>query len=145
MPLLGFTMFRDKILDGSKCQTIRKLRKISILLGDRLYLYWKLRTKQCEKLGETVCTESFFIAIIRHGSAYSTYGDCWEIHRFNSHPSQASQSYKLDEAELLDLAMRDGFVSTKDLVQIIVRMHRIPPNSRTFFQVIRWGWLEKEA
>ena len=51
MPLLGFTKLKDKLLDGSKTQTIRKPRKHPIQVGDKLYVYWKLRTKECEKLG----------------------------------------------------------------------------------------------
>lgn len=57
MPLLGFTKLKDKLLDGSKIQTIRKPRKHPLKVGDKLYVYWKLRTKSCEKLGEAVVTK----------------------------------------------------------------------------------------
>lgn len=57
MPLLGFTKLKDKLLDGSKTQTIRRPRKYPFKVGDKLYIYWKLRTKQCEKLGEAVITK----------------------------------------------------------------------------------------
>ena len=57
MPLLGFTKLKDKLLDGSKTQTIRKPRKHPIKVGDKLYIYWKLRTKECEKLGEAIATK----------------------------------------------------------------------------------------
>jgi len=56
MPLLGFTKLKEKLLDGSKTQTIRKPRKHPLKVGDKLFIYWKLRTKQCEKLGEAVIT-----------------------------------------------------------------------------------------
>lgn len=141
MPLLGFTMFKDLVLSGRKCQTIRKLRKHPIKVGDRLHLYWKLRTKECEKLGEATCTEVLFIAVTNCGSAYDDWG---EINEFNSHPSQASQSHRLDEAASLDLAVRDGFESAGNLVRALVRMHKISPGSREFFQVIRWGRLEAQ-
>jgi hypothetical protein len=36
MPLLGFTMFKKEILSGEKDQSIRKLRKYSIKVDDRL-------------------------------------------------------------------------------------------------------------
>lgn len=55
-PLLGFTILKEKLLDGSKTQTIRKPRKHPIKVGDTLYIYWKLRTKECEKLGEAIVT-----------------------------------------------------------------------------------------
>jgi len=54
MPLLGFTKLKEKLLDSSKTQTIRKPRKHPIKVGDKLYVYWKLRTKECEKLGEAI-------------------------------------------------------------------------------------------
>lgn len=56
MPLLGFTKMKDKLLEGSKTQTIRKPRKHLIKVGDKLYIYWKLRTKECKKLGEGIVT-----------------------------------------------------------------------------------------
>lgn len=57
MPLLGFTVLKDKLLDGSKCQTIRRPRKrYDFKLGDKLYIYWRPRTKYTEKLGESVIT-----------------------------------------------------------------------------------------
>jgi len=57
MVLLGFTKLKEKLLDGSKTQTIRKPRKHPFEVGDRLQIYWKLRTKQCEKLGEAIVTK----------------------------------------------------------------------------------------
>lgn len=57
MPLLGFTLLKSKLLDGSKLQTIRKPRKHPIKVGDTLHIFWKLRTKQCERLGEAVVTK----------------------------------------------------------------------------------------
>ena len=57
MGLIGFTVFRDKILSGEKRQTIRLPRKRPPKVGETLHLYWKLRTKECEKLMEAICTE----------------------------------------------------------------------------------------
>jgi len=56
-PLLGFTKFKEKLLNGTKTQTIRKPRKHPIKVGDILHIYWKLRTKQCQKLGEAIVTK----------------------------------------------------------------------------------------
>lgn len=53
MPIIGFTVFKDKLLNGQKCQTVRRPRKRPLRVGDRLIAYWRLRTKECEKLGET--------------------------------------------------------------------------------------------
>ena len=57
MPLLGFTKLKEKLLDGTKTQTIRKPRKHPIKEGDKLFIYWKLRTKECVKLGEAVVSK----------------------------------------------------------------------------------------
>ena len=57
MPLLGFTKLKAKLLDGTKTQTIRKPRKHPLNVGDKLFIYWKLRTKECEKLGEAIITK----------------------------------------------------------------------------------------
>ena len=57
MPLLGFTKLLHKLVAGSKTQTIRKPRKHPIKVGDRLFIYWKLRTKECQKLGEGIVTD----------------------------------------------------------------------------------------
>ncbi len=57
MGLIGFTVFKDKILSGEKCQTIRLPRKKPLKKGETLYLYWKLRTKECEFLMKVNCSE----------------------------------------------------------------------------------------
>jgi len=58
MPLIGFTVLKDKILSGEKRQTIRRARKRAIKVGDTLYLYWKLRTKECQLLTVATCMEA---------------------------------------------------------------------------------------
>jgi hypothetical protein len=141
MPLLGFTVpsHKEKILSGEKRQTIRKLRKHPIKVGDHLYLYWHLRQRDCEKLGEANCTETFYIAV-----TIGEHTNSWRIERFNAHPSEASQCYQLGERESLDLANRDGFDTVFEMILCLMKMHSILPNSRTFFQVVRWGRLEKK-
>ena len=57
MPLLGFTKLLNKLLDGSKTQTIRLPRKYPLKVGDKLFIYWLLRTKYCKKLGEGIVTK----------------------------------------------------------------------------------------
>ncbi|MBK8196997.1 MAG: ASCH domain-containing protein [Acidobacteria bacterium] len=54
MVALNFTVFQDKILAGTKRQTIR--RRARCKPGDRLQIYTGMRTKACRKLGEAVCT-----------------------------------------------------------------------------------------
>ena len=57
MALIGFTVFREKILDGTKTQTIRKPRKRPIKAGETLYLYWHARRLDCELLKVVQCSE----------------------------------------------------------------------------------------
>jgi hypothetical protein len=54
MPLLSFSVLKEKLLDGSKTQTIRTPRKHPLKIGDILFVYWKCRTKETEKLGESI-------------------------------------------------------------------------------------------
>jgi hypothetical protein len=49
--LLGFKkQFAQPILDGSKIFTVREKRKVEPKIGERLYMYTGLRTKDCEKI-----------------------------------------------------------------------------------------------
>jgi hypothetical protein len=61
MPLLSFSVKYAELNDGSKTQTIRFPRKKrDIKAGDVLYIWWKSRTKNREKLGEGICSKSTF-------------------------------------------------------------------------------------
>lgn len=58
MPLLNFyKQFKDLVKYGLKTQTIRKKRIHPIKIGDKLYLYSGLRTKDVERLGEAICID----------------------------------------------------------------------------------------
>ena len=55
---------KDKLLNGEKKQTIRPARTdywLQFKKGDPVYGYWKLRTKECEKLFESKLIENPFI------------------------------------------------------------------------------------
>ncbi|MCA6521781.1 MAG: hypothetical protein IM596_07980 [Pseudanabaena sp. M051S1SP2A07QC] len=54
---ISFSVFKDKILRGEKWQTIRTIRKHPIKQGEKLYLWWKQRSPEREKLGEATCTK----------------------------------------------------------------------------------------
>ena len=129
MPLIGFTVFKEKILNGTKRQTIRKLRKRPIQEGDMLHLYWKLRTKQCEKLGISPCIEHFLINI---QSEYWVGRQRMRILKFEN-DEYIPMFYK----ETLDIAVRDGF---KDDVEMLLWFAERYPLPETF-EVIRWGHL----
>ena len=57
MTAISFSVMKDKLLDGTKCQTIRKLRKRPVKVGDKIIVYWNQRSKNNEILGITECIE----------------------------------------------------------------------------------------
>lgn len=84
MPSIGFTKFKEKILSGEKRQTIRRVRKREIKVGDTLYLYWHLRRKDCQLLKKTKCTLAIKIPyreIVRDNDLAKADGfrDSWEL------------------------------------------------------------------
>lgn len=71
MPLLGYKkQFAHLVELGEKRQTIRALRKRPFKVGDRLYHYTGLRTKECRKLLESDCTDVDNIFIDEKGDVY---------------------------------------------------------------------------
>lgn len=71
MPALNFqARFAPFVESGEKRQTIRAHRTHPIYVGDHLYLYTGMRTKQCRKLGEAVCTEIVPVKIFKGGSTF---------------------------------------------------------------------------
>ncbi len=121
MPLLGFSVFKEKIQDGSKRQTIRKKRKQPIKVGDTLYLYWHTRQKDCEKLGEATCKEAFYVGF--------NYGSLEVI----------AEEYELIDSmpQLDEFAKQDGFESYRAMWDWFSKTY---PDAiyETCFQVIRW-------
>jgi len=56
MPALNYQdRFASKVESGEKRQTIRRVWKRPIKLGDTLYHYTGMRTKHCRKLRTAVC------------------------------------------------------------------------------------------
>jgi len=110
MPSLGFTVFREKILDGSKTQTIRRARKRIIHAGERLYLYWGFRTKACQSLLVGRC-----VAVMR--LPYSAFKNDEGIARLDGFASAEEMRAFLER------------VHDKNVK---------PPTDETLFDIIRW-------
>ena len=142
MPLLGFTMFRDKILSGEKDRTIRKLRKYPIKINDRLYLYWHLRQRDCEKLGESNCIECPYITVVFEESYLDSGEPIWRVDRHDT-PSTFS-GLTLSDHVVLGLARHDGFPDSLSMMRTLARLHPHDLTGNTVFQMIRWGRLEKK-
>ena len=134
MALIGFTVFREKILSGQKRQTIRRLRKRPVRVGETLHLYWKLRTKKCRKLIDATCTETFYIRFTR------PFLNEWAVQKWlvpHGDESNESKDWRwMSDLEVEDLARRDGFNNSSQMITALMMMHDSLLN--LVFQVIRW-------
>lgn len=136
MPLLGFTVFKNKILDGTKTQTIRKIRKHKIKLGDHLYIYWHLRQKDCVKLGDATCRDVFTIRIEQ---VYWLGKQRLKIDYFNLHPNKEDERWvdlwtPFTEDAIEQIARLDGFLNSYEMLQFFSKHYKLPEA----FQLIRW-------
>jgi hypothetical protein len=122
MPAYSFQQrFVPMVLDGSKCQTIRKRRtKGYAKPGDTLYLYYGLRTKWCKKLREETCTRATTIIINSNGHVYlfnkrltdEVVVEVAKKLKAGKLPLPAAKEYTfvtLSKTEKDELAWKDGF------------------------------------
>ena len=82
MPALNFQkQFAEAVESGKKRQTIRKYREDGRdpKVGDTLYLYTGMRTKQCRKLGEVECTDVQCIEVLDTTPPWHWDDDCMYI------------------------------------------------------------------
>ena len=64
---LSILTFKEKVKSGVKSQLIaKKSCKNPIKVGDKLDLYWKPQSPECEKLGEATCTRIDLIEITKN-------------------------------------------------------------------------------
>lgn len=119
--------FVDRILSGHKYTTIRKQRKHPIKVGDALYLYTGLRTKDCQKLADAVCVKTTQIKLIHRGSRGI----------FCSYPTDESRGY-YTPIGYEDLYKSEGFDSSKDMEAFFARNPEGP------YQLIEWKLLITE-
>jgi len=110
MPAINFMQrYAPAILEGTKCQTIRKPRadnRPHATIGAKLFLYTGMRTKSCRKLFETICTNTSQIVI--------TDAPCRIIVN--------GQEVKEEDA----FARADGFSSVSDLFDFFEETHGLP-------------------
>lgn len=133
MPLIGFSVFKEKIRDGSKRQTIRSLRKHPIKKDDTLYLYWKLRTKECELLRVEKCIEEFTVTMQFYEDWLNSGTPVWRV---DVKHDEHSGLRVLIDSEVEDLARRDGFENAHEMMKWFANKHG-NLNGKVF-QVIRW-------
>lgn len=128
MPLLGFQkQFAALVESGEKRQTIRAYRKDGRdpKVGQTLYLYTGLRTKQCRKLGEAQCLLANGISIGSNG------GMIW-------YPPNI-KGVHMGDVKRRRIARLDGFGSYVEMIEWFDKTHGLPFEG----QLIRWGNLSK--
>lgn len=115
MPALNYKKrFADLVEKGFKRSTIRGIRKRPIRIGDPLYHFTGMRTKNCRKLKDSVCRLEREILIKPNGTL------CLD----------GQAMYRLS-AEALALA--DGFSSLQDFVDFFC-----PAGEEFRGQYIQW-------
>jgi len=127
MVLVGFTLFKEKILDGTKTQTIRKMRSRPFITGDTLHLYWKTRTPQCELLKITKAKEVFNLYVTFYDDRVKFERKTWKGIK------------ELTAIEVNRIALKDGFDSAQEMSDWLYETHGTKDyGSIQLFQVIRW-------
>lgn len=132
MPALSFKeQFVPLIESGAKRQTIRS-RKHPLKVGDRLYLYTGMRTKNCTKIAESICieTQAFELCMYKLGIA----------------PTVKIDGSPITFQQLNDLAVADGFRNKYELTNFFVDSPKaVREGVFTTFsgQIIKWGLLCK--
>jgi hypothetical protein len=131
MALLGYKkQFTPSVKDGSKRSTIRATRKHPVKVGEKLYHYTGLRTKQCEKLLESVCTETYPVRIIHETGIGATPFER-AAHRFRFFIN----NIELSKPEIEELARTDGCgMGWLQFITLFEEMHSFPFEG----QIIYW-------
>lgn len=107
MPAYNFQeRWARKIEDGEKPHTIRKRRKRPTVIGDKLFLYTGMRTKECRLLKETVCAQIMPIDIF--ADTVSVNGEV------------------LNKRDLDLLAYSDGFDSVGEFFEFFGKTYGLP-------------------
>ena len=115
MPAYNFKeRFSDTVSDGTKRQTIRPPRKRPTKVGEILYLYTGMRTKNCRLLRQSVCAS---ITPITINKVIVLNGDVV------CSPDVAN-----------DLALTDGFDNASQLIEFFEEHYGLPFEGK----LIRW-------
>ena len=124
MPALNFqTQFAERVASGAKRQTIRAFRKDKRdpKVGQTLYHFTRMRTKQCRRLGEAVCTYAKPLTLSLAGEVGGG-----QVVAVCGAPYTSAE-----------LARRDGFASIDEMFAWFQRTHGLPFRGL----LIRWGEL----
>ncbi|WP_202320412.1 ASCH domain-containing protein [Archaeoglobus neptunius] len=133
MVAISFSTFRDKLLSGEKDQTIRPYSENRYHLlkvrRKRIQVYWKQRTKECEKLFEAEPTEVFTVFLDP---------DSHCIYRYDDHVGKTW--IPVEEQE--EIVRRDGFRDVEEFFEFFTRMYGEEYLWDNIFMVIRFRKLD---
>lgn len=108
MPALNFkAQFAALVESGEKTQTIRQVWKRPIQVGDTLYLYTGMRTKQCRKLKEVTCKAVSRVWISKQSGI-------------------VINSEKLNGPDVSEFAKKDGFQSLGAFIFFFSKHYPMP-------------------
>lgn len=124
MPSLNFTVFLDKVVDGTKPHSIRAGERFKV--GDDLSFFTGMRTKKCRRLRpNTPCTAAVSIRIPKRGRI--VLGDGSRFYRPGT----------LEIETVAAIAYRDGFDSLGAFFDFF--RGQIPKGKRVFRgQLVEW-------
>lgn len=121
MPGLSFMpRFAPLVESGQKRQTIRKVRKRPIKVGDTLYLWEAQRTPARRYLGEVVCTsvDELRIAPTRAGGVVQLWHSVDFINYAEWHPRSRRTATRIAQA--------DGLTDFAEMVSLFNKIHGLP-------------------
>jgi len=110
MVLLSFSVAKENVRKGIKGMSMRLLRKRPFRVGDRLDLYWKCRTKECELLRRDPCLYERRVTL--------------------------AEILTLPEEKRELLAKLDGFTDWQEMYAWFMKTHA--PKAWTIFQIVCW-------
>lgn len=133
MPALNFTLKSkiNKVLSGECCQTIRPPRKYPIKKNDKLYLYTGMRTKQCIKLGEGVCSKVIPIKF----ALIDLFQDGTEIF-FCIYHTKTGKPWPIEWIK--ELAKNDGFLNLQGFYKFFIKTYKLKIGDFKEFDIIKW-------
>ena len=129
MPAYSFrARFAEDVESGAKAQTIRPRRKRPTKVGDMLYMFTGMRTKQCRKLGQWRCTSVEPLRI------RPPVGKCFL-------GAITLNDWRLTPNEIVSLACADGFDSAQEFYDFFEKLYGIPTKD---LEIIKWNLKEAE-
>lgn len=119
MVALSFSVMKEKLLSGEKEHTIRKINNFKRLHQmakiKKLQIYWKLRTKQTEKLFDAEFVGATMFHLDSSGYPWAWVGDETYPFACNNVPSAEWDLIKFPYEEANKLAIKDGFTSIEEM------------------------------